>query len=75
MHLEAHEEGDPTISRAPCQNCSQFLANLSARFGAPRSSQVTAGRPHHSGGTPTNFTPPSKPTRADGTPNHTALPP
>lgn len=54
------QEEDGT-RRAPCPNCSQLLANLNERWGAPRSRSV---RPGHGAsgnrGASVNFTPPMK---------------
>ncbi len=52
-----HDNGTP---RAPCPNCSQLLANLQARYGAPASSAIQPGYANSEGtGALSNFTPPS----------------
>ncbi len=51
-----HADGTP---RAPCANCSQTIANLQARYGAPATSAVQPGFQNAQGtGAQTNFTPP-----------------
>jgi hypothetical protein len=44
-------------ARAPCMNCSQFLGNLMATYGAPSPSNIGKGTTTRGDG-PTNFTPP-----------------
>ncbi|KYF94380.1 hypothetical protein BE17_18880 [Sorangium cellulosum] len=51
-----HDNGTP---RAPCPNCSQLIANLQARWGAPATSAVQPGYDNAEGtGRMTNYTPP-----------------
>jgi RHS repeat-associated protein len=53
-----HDDGTP---RAPCANCSQMLANLQARWGAPATSAITPGYGNSDGtGPQSNYTPPHK---------------
>ncbi|MGK4000190.1 RHS repeat-associated core domain-containing protein [Sorangium sp. So ce1024] len=52
-------QADNDRARAPCRNCSQFLANLMALYGAPHPSQIDSGYLSAQGnGQQTNFTPP-----------------
>ena len=61
MQIGANQ-ADNGRARAPCRNCSQFLANLNAMFGAPSPEQVTPGFGGARGnGEQTNFTPPNQP--------------
>ncbi|MGK4005432.1 RHS repeat-associated core domain-containing protein [Sorangium sp. So ce1036] len=51
-----HDDGTP---RAPCPNCSQLIANLQARWGAPATSAVQPGYTNPQGTGPlTNYSPP-----------------
>jgi hypothetical protein len=59
MHLEAHQE-DNNKARAPCKNCSQFLARLMAEHGAPDPKNIAPGATSANGKKQVNFTPPGK---------------
>ena len=63
MKIEAKDGAD---TRAPCKNCSQFLAKLKSTYGAPDSADIASGTTRKGGTTTRNFSPPNATTKPTG---------